>query len=113
MTLSPSANGQRPTTNDRSFPRFRRSPRRRWRFPPRQRKIRSERLELAADSARHLRATARAAVRVAGFELAGALTEGRRMSVGGAATSIEPASLFIARVIDPALDRDALFGRYR
>src|SRR5262249_48556331 len=83
------------------------------RFDTRQRKVASERLELAADSARHLRATARAAVRVAGFELAGAVTEGRRMSVGGAATSVEPASLFIPRVLDPALDRDALFGRYR
>jgi hypothetical protein len=83
-------------------------------FDTHQRKIAAERLDLAADSARHVRATARAGVRVFGFEVAGAFTEGRRLSVGGATTSIEPASLFIRRVIDPALDRDALAAaRYR
>jgi len=81
-------------------------------FRTRQRKIASERIDLAADSGRHLRATARAALRAGGFELAGALTEGRRMSVGGAASSIEPQSLFIERVLDPALDRDTLFGQH-
>src|SRR5207302_1142527 len=53
-------------------------------FSAHQRTIAAERFELAADSARHLRATARAAVRVFGFDLAGGFTEGRRMSVGGA-----------------------------
>jgi hypothetical protein len=81
-------------------------------FRVRQRKIASERVDLAADSARHLRATARAVFRAGGFELAGALTEGRRMSVGGAASSIEPQSLFIARVLDQALDRDALLAEH-
>src|SRR5262249_54288512 len=59
------------------------------RFDTRQRKLAAERLDLAADSARHLRATARASVRAAGVEFAGEVTEGRRVSVGGAATSIE------------------------
>ena len=83
-------------------------------FSTRQRKIAAERLDLAADSARHVRATARAALRAGDLEFAAQLTEGRRMSVGGAATSIEPESLFIARVLDPALDRNAFFAqRYR
>ena len=64
------------------------------------------------DSARHLRATARAAFRAGGLELAGALTQGRRMSVGGAAASIEPQSFFIERILDPALDRDALLAEH-
>src|SRR5262249_38633653 len=81
------------------------------RFDTRQRKLAAERLDVAADSAHHLRATARASVRAAGVEFAGEVTEGRRVSVGGAATSIEPESLFIARVLDPALDRDALVAR--
>jgi hypothetical protein len=34
------------------------------------------------------------------------------MSVGGATSSIEPQSLFIARVLDPALDRDALLAEH-
>lgn len=80
-------------------------------FATRQRKIASERLEVAADSARHLRATARAAVRGGGYELAASLTQARRVAVGGEASSIEPESLFIARILDPALDRDTLVAR--
>jgi hypothetical protein len=83
-------------------------------FAARQRRLASERLDLAADSDRHLRATARAALRAGGVEIAAQLTRGRRLAVGGAASSIEPQSLLIGRVLDPALDRGALDGaRYR
>jgi hypothetical protein len=81
-------------------------------FRVRQRRIASERLDLAADSARHFRATVRGAVRAGGFDVVAELTQGRRMSVGGAATSIEPMSLFVGRVLDPALDRDTLIGEH-
>jgi len=83
-------------------------------FATRQRRLAYERLDVAADSDRHLRATARAALRAGGFEVAAQFTHGRRLAVGGAASSIEPESLLIARVLDPALDRDTLAGeRYR
>lgn len=83
-------------------------------FATRQRRLAYERLDVAADSDRHLRATARAALRAGGLEMAAQYTYGRRLAVGGAASSIEPESLLIARVLDPALDRDTLAGeRYR
>ncbi|MEK6371086.1 MAG: hypothetical protein AABO58_00135 [Acidobacteriota bacterium] len=83
-------------------------------FATRQRRLAYQRLDVAADSDRHLRVTARAALRAGGFEAAAQLTHGRRLAVGGAASSIEPVSLLIARVLDPALDRGTLDGeRYR
>jgi len=82
-------------------------------FSTRQRRIAAERIEVAADSDHHLRATARAAVRLGGFALAGELTRGRNLAVGGAASSVEPQSFFVGRILDPALDRPAQEGRYR
>jgi len=83
-------------------------------FATRQRRLAYERLDVAADSDRHLRATARAALRAGGLELAAQFTHGRRLAVGGAASSIEPESFLIGRVLDPALDRGTLDGeRYR
>ena len=74
----------------------------------RQRRMATERVDVATDSAQHLRASARAALRGGGYELAAVITRGRRVAVGGVASSIEPESLFIGRILDPALDRDAL-----
>jgi hypothetical protein len=83
-------------------------------FATRQRRLAYERVDVAADSDRHFRATARAALGAGGLEAAAQFTYGRRLAVGGAASSIEPESLFIGRVLDPALDRDTLAGeRYR
>lgn len=79
-------------------------------FSTRQRKIAAESIDVAADSDRHARATARANVTLGGLRLGGAFTAGRRLSVGGVASSIEPDALLVARVLDPALDRDSAFA---
>lgn len=79
-----------------------------------QRRIAVERIDVVADSANHMQATARAAVRFGGFTFGAEVAEGRHLAVGGAASTIEPDSLLIARVLDPALERSTLAGsRYR
>ena len=75
-----------------------------------QRRIAVERIDIVADSANHMQATARAAVRFGGFTLGAEGVEGRHVEVGGAASTIEPDSLLIARILDPALERGALTG---
>ena len=77
------------------------------RFATRQRRIASERIDVAADSAHHLHATARAAVRWSGFTLGAALTAGRHLTLGGTASSIEPDSLLLDRILDPAFERSS------
>jgi hypothetical protein len=74
----------------------------------RQRRIASERIDIAVDSANHIQATAHAAVRAAGLVFGASLTEGRHLSLGGAASTIEPDSLLIERILDPAFERDTL-----
>jgi hypothetical protein len=67
-----------------------------------QRDVAAERLDLAADSAHHARATLAARAKM--FRLS--VTDARRTALGGVATSVEPESLFIGRILDPALPRD-------
>jgi Tol biopolymer transport system component len=74
----------------------------------RQRRIASERIDIEADSANHIRATAGAAVRAAGFMFAASLAEGRHLTLGGAASTIEPDSLLINRILDPAFERGTI-----
>jgi hypothetical protein len=76
-----------------------------------QRRIASERIDVAADSANHLQATARATLRLGGLTFGAEAGVGRNIAVGGAASTIEPDSLLIARVLDPALERDSMIGR--
>jgi len=73
-----------------------------------QRDVAAERLDLAADSAHHARATLAARAKM--FRLS--LTEARRTALGGVATSVEPESLFIGRILDPALPRDFDFAEH-
>ncbi|HSY52760.1 MAG TPA: hypothetical protein VLC46_28425 [Thermoanaerobaculia bacterium] len=80
------------------------------RFFTRQRHIASEWIDAAADSANHVKATAHAAVRAAGLTFGAELSEGRHITLGGAASTIEPDSLLIERVLDPALERGTLSG---
>jgi hypothetical protein len=75
-----------------------------------QRRIAVERIDVVADSANHMQATVRAAVRVGGFTFGAEAAEGRHVEVGGAASTIEPDSLLIARILDPALERGSLAG---
>jgi hypothetical protein len=70
-----------------------------------QRRIASERIDIAADSANHLRATARAAIRARALTFGTALSAGRHLTLGGTASSIEPDSLLLDRILDPALER--------
>jgi hypothetical protein len=75
-----------------------------------QRDVAEESLSLAADSKRHAQATFDARLKW----LRVTATEARRVALGGVATSIEPESLFIARILDPSLPRDFLAAdRYR
>ena len=67
-----------------------------------QRDVAAERLSIAADSDRHARATLSGRAKM----LRVAMTAGRNVALGGVATSVEPAALFIARILDPALPRD-------
>jgi WD40-like Beta Propeller Repeat len=79
-----------------------------------QRRIASERIDVAADSANHLQVTARATVHAGSLSFGAQVAEARRAALGGAASTIEPDSLLIARILDPALERDTLAGsRYR
>jgi hypothetical protein len=70
-----------------------------------QRRIASERIDIATDSAHHLQATARVALRAAGLTFAAAFTEGRHLTLGGTPSTIEPDSLLIDRLLDPAFER--------
>src|SRR5205085_11849784 len=72
-----------------------------------QRDIAAERIDVAADSASHQRATLTARAKM----LRVALTGARNVALGGVATSVDPESLFIARILDPALPRDFDFAR--
>jgi hypothetical protein len=74
----------------------------------RQRRITSESLSVAFDSDRHARATFRAWLKLGGLRFGGSLTEAHRMSVGGTTSSIEPDVLVVGRILDPALDPNAL-----
>jgi hypothetical protein len=77
-------------------------------FTARQRRVASERIDIAADSANHLHATARAAVRAAGLSFGASLSAGRHLTLGGTASSIEPDSLLLNRILDPAFARGSL-----
>jgi hypothetical protein len=72
-----------------------------------QRELAAERIDLAADSEHHQRATLTARAKMLRLSVTGA----RNVAVGGVATSVEPESLFIARILDPALPRDVDFAR--
>lgn len=74
----------------------------------RQRRIASQQVDIVADSANHLRATVRAAIHAAGMTFGASFTEGRHLTLGGAASTIEPDSLLIHRVLDPAFERGAI-----
>lgn len=74
-------------------------------FATHQRRIASERIDIAADSANHLQATARAAVRAGALTLGAALSAGRHLTLGGTASSIEPDSFLIEHLLDPAFAR--------
>jgi hypothetical protein len=74
----------------------------------RQRRIASERIDIAADSANHFHATARAAVRAGALTLGAALSTGRHLTLGGTPSSIEPDSLLLNRILDPAFERGSL-----
>jgi hypothetical protein len=77
-------------------------------FSIRQRRIATERIDAAVDSANHVRATASAAVHAAGLTFAASLTEGRHLTLGGTPSSIEPESLLLDRILDPAFERGSL-----
>jgi hypothetical protein len=70
-----------------------------------QRRIASERIDIAADSANHLRATASAAVHAGDLTLGAQLSAGRHLTLGGTPSTIEPDSLLIERLLDPAFER--------
>jgi hypothetical protein len=76
-----------------------------------QRRIASEHIDIAADSANHIQASARAALHLGGLTFGAQFGAGRNLSLGGAASTIEPDSLLIARVLDPALERDSMIGK--
>jgi hypothetical protein len=80
------------------------------RFATRQRRVASERIDVTADSANHVQATAHAAVRSGGLTFGAEVTEGRHLILGGTASTIEPNSLLIDRILDPALERGTLTG---
>jgi hypothetical protein len=83
-------------------------------FTTRQRRVASERIDIAADSANHLHATARAAIRAGSLTFGAALSAGRHLTFGGTASSIEPDSLLLDRILDPAFARGSLsFATYR
>ena len=84
------------------------------RYELRQRRLAFEEVAIAGDSAQHLRGSVRGALRFGSLVVSGVLTRARRASVGGVASSMEPDSLLLARILDPALDRDTLAAeRYR
>jgi len=77
-------------------------------FATRQRRIASERIDVAADSANHLHATARAALHAGALTVAAAFSAGRHLTLGGTPSSIEPDSLLLDRILDPAFERGTL-----
>jgi hypothetical protein len=77
-------------------------------FMTRQRRLASERIDVTGDSANHLHATARAALRAGGVTFGGALSAGRHLTLGGTASSIEPDSLLFDRILDAAFARGSL-----
>jgi hypothetical protein len=77
-------------------------------FTTRQRRLASERIDIDADSANHLHATAHAAVRAGALTFGGSLSAGRHLILGGTASSIEPDSLLLDRILDPAFARGSL-----
>jgi Tol biopolymer transport system component len=72
-----------------------------------QRRIASQQIDIAADSANHLRATARAAIRAGALTLGAQLSAGRHLTLGGTPSTIEPDSLLIEHLLDPAFERDS------
>ncbi|MEA2416968.1 MAG: hypothetical protein QOI58_3625, partial [Thermoanaerobaculia bacterium] len=70
-----------------------------------QRRIASERIDIAADSANHMQATARAALRLADLTFGAEIGAGRHLTLGGGGSTIEPDSLLIERLLDPAFER--------
>jgi hypothetical protein len=74
-------------------------------FTTRQRRLATERIDIAADSANHLHATARAALRAGALTFGASLSAGRHLTLGGTASSIEPDSLLLDRILDPAFAR--------
>jgi hypothetical protein len=74
-------------------------------FTTRQRRIASERIDLAADSANHLHATARAAIHALGLTFGANVSAGHHLTLGGTPSSIEPDSLLLDRILDPAFAR--------
>jgi hypothetical protein len=77
-------------------------------FATRQRRIASERIDIAVDSANHLHVTARAGIRAGVLTFSAALSAGRHLSLGGTASSIEPDALLLDHILDPAFARGAL-----
>ncbi|MBV8544782.1 MAG: PD40 domain-containing protein, partial [Acidobacteria bacterium] len=77
-------------------------------FATHQRRIVSERIDIAADSANHVHAAARTSVRAGILTLGVALSRGRHLTLGGTASSIEPDSLLLNRILDPAFERGSL-----
>jgi hypothetical protein len=73
-----------------------------------QRRTASERIDIIADSANHIQATARAALRSGGLTFGASFTEGRHLTLGGTASTIEPDSLLTGRILDPAFERGSL-----
>ncbi|HXA20508.1 MAG TPA: hypothetical protein VN380_26245 [Thermoanaerobaculia bacterium] len=73
-----------------------------------QRRTASERIDITADSANHIQATARGALRAGGLTFGASFTEGRHLTLGGVASTIEPDALLIGRILDPALERGSL-----
>jgi len=71
-------------------------------FTLRQRKS-SERVRAAIDSSNHARVNAGAAATLFGVRIAGSAEAGRRMSLGGLASSVTPDAIQLERVSDPAL----------
>jgi hypothetical protein len=67
------------------------------------RKSSSASARVAFDSKQHARASLRAATRLGGLRVAASAEAGRRMTVGGVASSIDPDASLVERVLDPAL----------
>jgi hypothetical protein len=76
-------------------------------FTTRQRRVASERIDIAADSANHVHASARAALHAGALTFGGSLSAGRHLTLGGTPSSIEPDSLLLNRILDPAFERSS------
>jgi hypothetical protein len=73
-----------------------------------QRRLASERIDVAADSENHLHAKVSGALHGAGLTFTAQLSAAHNTSLGGIASSIEPDSLLTERILDPAFERDSL-----